>query len=240
MNRPFSLPSLIIVLILHAGLIVLAVTALPTQLNSPPDQTSIAVQLLPVQEKEMPVQSAPTPPVPVPPPAATPPEQKPAEPKPAPKSKPKAAPKPRAAREPASSNVKAPAPLPPAAPTIPSNEPIQPAPPVAAAAPQAPAVSAPPAKTSVYISAEYAASNAKPVYPAMSKRYGEQGTVVLRVLVNADGTAAQVEINSSSGYPLLDESARAAVQRWRFRPATSNGKPIADWFLIPIPFKLQN
>lgn len=238
MNRPFSLPSLIIVLILHAGLIVLAVTALPTQFDSLPDQTSIAVQLLPAQEKEMPEQAAPAPRLPTPPPAASPPEQKPAEPKPVPK--PKAAPKPRATREPALPDVKAPVVSPAAAPTVPSAEPIQSAPPVAAAAPQTPVVSAPPVKTGVYISAEYAATNVKPAYPAMSKRYGEQGTVVLRVLVNADGTAGEVKIKTTSGYPLLDESARTAVQRWRFRPATSDGKPIADWFLIPIPFKLQN
>jgi protein TonB len=74
----------------------------------------------------------------------------------------------------------------------------------------------------------------------MSKRYGEQGTVVLRVLVKADGTAGQIEIKSSSGFAQLDESARTAVKDWRFQPATSDGKPIADWFLIPIPFTLQN
>jgi protein TonB len=58
--------------------------------------------------------------------------------------------------------------------------------------------------------------------------------------VNADGPAGQIEIKSSSGYPLLDESAKTAVQTWRFNPGTSDGKPVADWFLIPIPFKLQN
>jgi protein TonB len=63
---------------------------------------------------------------------------------------------------------------------------------------------------------------------------------VLRVFVKADGTASQIEIKSSSGYPLLDQSAKTAVQSWRFNPATSDGKPVADWFLIPIPFKLQN
>jgi periplasmic protein TonB len=259
MNRPFSVPSLLIVLILHAVLIALAVTGLPMQSDKPPQPVTIAVQLLPVPEKAAPTPQSPPEPVPAPPapaplpsappPAPEPPEPEPKpvakpepklEPKPVPKPRPKPASKPRAVREPAPPEAKAP-PAPEPAPAISSAEPVQPAsPPAGATAPPAPAVSAPPVKTSVYISAEYAATNVKPAYPAMSKRYGEQGTVVLRVLVNADGTAGQVEIRTSSGYPLLDESARTAVQRWRFRPATSDGKPVADWFLIPIPFKLQN
>lgn len=248
MNRPFSLPFLLIVLILHAGLIALAITKLPIRSDDPPQPVSIAVQLLPAEEKAAPTPpsppeptAAPPAPTPLPPPALKPPEAKPeAKPKPVPKSKPKPASKPRTVREPPPPEAKAP-PAPEPAPASSNAEPVQPAsPPAAVTAPPAPTVSAPPVRTGVYISAEHAATNAKPAYPAMSKRYGEQGTVVLRVLVNADGTAGQVEIRTSSGYPLLDESARTAVQRWRFRPATVDGKPVADWYLQSIPFKLQN
>ncbi len=63
---------------------------------------------------------------------------------------------------------------------------------------------------------------------------------MLRVLVKADGTAGEVQVKSSSGFPLLDESAKTTVQTWRFNPATSDGKPVDEWFLVPIPFKLQN
>jgi protein TonB len=92
----------------------------------------------------------------------------------------------------------------------------------------------------VSIPARYAASNRKPEYPRMSRQMEEEGTVVLRVFVQADGSAGTVEIRTSSGFPLLDQSARNAVQSWRFEPATSDGKPVGEWFLIPIPFKLQN
>ncbi|MGH8807249.1 MAG: energy transducer TonB, partial [Noviherbaspirillum sp.] len=85
-----------------------------------------------------------------------------------------------------------------------------------AAAPAAPPA---PAKTSASV-ASYAGSNRKPPYPRLSLRNEEQGTVVLRVLVKADGTAGAVELKKSSGYPLLDESARRTVPRWRFNPAT--------------------
>lgn len=100
--------------------------------------------------------------------------------------------------------------------------------------------SAPPVSTSAYIPADYAASNRKPDYPSLSRRYGEQGTVVLRVLVGANGRAQQVELHSSSGHALLDQSAKQAVQNWRFAPATRHGQPVSDWFLVPIPFKLQD
>ncbi len=73
----------------------------------------------------------------------------------------------------------------------------------------------------------------------MSKRLNEQGTVVLRVLVKSDGSAGAVEVKSSSSYPRLDQAAVEAVKTWRFNPATSDGKPIDEWYQVPIPFKLQ-
>lgn len=64
---------------------------------------------------------------------------------------------------------------------------------------------------------------------------------MLRVLVKADGTAGAVEIKKSSGYPLLDNSARITVQnKWRFKPATVNGKPVDEWYETSIPFKLTD
>ncbi len=95
-------------------------------------------------------------------------------------------------------------------------------------------------KTSVSIPASYAATNQKPAYPLLSRRQEEQGTVHLRILVKADGTAGEVHIKHSSGYPLLDESSLRAVQNWRFHPASVNNKPVAEWYQIAIPFTLRN
>ena len=106
--------------------------------------------------------------------------------------------------------------------------------------PPAPSPPRPPVKTGVSISASYAASNRKPPYPRLSRINDEQGTVVLRVLVRTDGSAGAVEIKSSSGYPLLDESAKNTVQTWRFNPATVDGKPRAEWYRLAIPFTLQD
>lgn len=74
----------------------------------------------------------------------------------------------------------------------------------------------------------------------MSKRYGEQGKVMLRVQVMADGTAGLVQVQQGSGFPMLDDAAQSAVKTWRFNPATVDGKPVTEWFRVPITFTLKN
>lgn len=108
--------------------------------------------------------------------------------------------------------------------------------PVAAAAEAA----APAARTGASIPAAYAARNRKPDYPLLSRRFNEQGTVVLQVLVAADGSAGEVQIKHSSGHALLDQSALAAARSWRFAAATEDGKPVAEWYQISIPYTLRD
>lgn len=101
-------------------------------------------------------------------------------------------------------------------------------------------IPAPPAPvTQARFDAEYL-NNPKPVYPATSRRLGEEGKVVLRVQVNADGRASDIEIKGSSGFPRLDAAAHDAVARWRFVPARRGDEPIAAWVLVPILFSLES
>ena len=84
-------------------------------------------------------------------------------------------------------------------------------------------------------------NNPKPPYPALSKRLGEEGIVRLNILVNADGSVAQLEIAKSSGYPRLDEVAKNTVQsNWKFEPARQAGKPVSAWVVVPIQFTLRS
>jgi len=87
--------------------------------------------------------------------------------------------------------------------------------------------------------ADYLANPAPP-YPASSRRVGEQGRVMLRVLVNDRGTADEVQVRTSSGYLRLDEAARDTVLRWRFVPAKRGTEPVSAWVLIPISFRLES
>ncbi|MDZ4254729.1 MAG: energy transducer TonB [Sulfuritalea sp.] len=108
---------------------------------------------------------------------------------------------------------------------------------VAAPAPVAPAPA--PVATQPRFDADYL-DNPKPVYPAISRRLGEQGRVVLRVHVEADGRAAEVQLHTSSGSPRLDQSALDTVRRWKFVPARLGREPTAAWVLVPIAFTLKD
>jgi len=74
----------------------------------------------------------------------------------------------------------------------------------------------------------------------MSRRLGESGRVVVRVLIGTDGRAQDARIQQSSGYERLDRVAlETARDRWRYVPGTRGGTPEAMWFNVPINFVLQ-
>lgn len=79
----------------------------------------------------------------------------------------------------------------------------------------------------------------RPDYPAQSKRLGEEGRVVLRVLVDRQGLAERIEVQKSSGFDRLDEAARQAVQQARFKPHLADGRPVAVFAIVPITFRLD-
>ena len=81
--------------------------------------------------------------------------------------------------------------------------------------------------------------NPKPMYPALARRLGEEGTVMLQVEVSANGKVNDVTIRHTSGFPQLDEAALAAVRQWTFKPAKSAGKPVQGQVLVPIVFSLD-
>ena len=81
--------------------------------------------------------------------------------------------------------------------------------------------------------------NPKPAYPAMSKRLGEQGKVVVRVLIGVDGLVQKAEIRQSSGFERLDQAALMTAQRWRYVPGKRGGVAEAMWFNVPINFVLE-
>jgi TonB family protein len=62
-------------------------------------------------------------------------------------------------------------------------------------------------------------SNPAPVYPRLARQQGWEGVVMLRVLVRADGTVEDIEVEASAGHQILDDAAVSAVRRWKFLPA---------------------
>lgn len=80
----------------------------------------------------------------------------------------------------------------------------------------------------------------KPSYPAISRRMGEEGRVVLNVLVKADGTAGAVSVKRSSGFPRLDDAASNAVRVWRFEPYKIGGLAADHEYSVVVDFSLTN
>jgi protein TonB len=81
--------------------------------------------------------------------------------------------------------------------------------------------------------------NPPPIYPRMSKRLGEQGTVILKVLIGVNGQAEKIEIFKSSGFDRLDQAAIETAAKWRYKPGQRMGQAEAMWFNLPIRFELN-
>ncbi len=134
--------------------------------------------------------------------------------------------------------AEAPSPIVAPAPPPDPPKPVEETAPVVAAAPAAPSVAPAPPVIPPNFNADYL-HNPPPPYPPAARRLGEQGRVMLRVLVDPDGQAEQVEVRTSSGSPRLDASALETVRRWKFVPARQGDRPIAAWVLVPISFRLE-
>ncbi|SHH56018.1 energy transducer TonB [Massilia sp. CF038] len=107
---------------------------------------------------------------------------------------------------------------------------------VVAAAPAAPVSGEPKTVTSgiEYIRAPQLA------YPAMSRRMGEQGRVILRVLVNEKGQPVDVKVQTSSGFARLDEASRQAGLRAQFKPFIEDGRAISAYVLLPFSYSTNS
>lgn len=126
-------------------------------------------------------------------------------------------------------------------PMLAAPDPVAPVPPPA----PAPVIEAPPAPVPagpVTLSAELSLGcpqRSTPAYPAVSRRLGETGVVVLRVELAENGEVAEATVKNSSGYPRLDNAALNVVRNWRCNPATRNGRPVRAVALQPFNFILQ-
>ncbi|EME70254.1 periplasmic protein TonB [Paramagnetospirillum caucaseum] len=113
---------------------------------------------------------------------------------------------------------------------------------VAPTAPPPPPVTAPaPAEAPVTVkpSLDQGRYCPPPQYPPAARRAGETGAVVLKFLIDADGSVMESVVDSSSGFERLDEAARQALSVCRFRPGTVDGRPERSWARIRYVWKLQ-
>ena len=79
----------------------------------------------------------------------------------------------------------------------------------------------------------------RPDYPKGSRQRGEQGDVVVEMMVNPQGEIDEATVVSSSGFVELDEAALRAVRFAKFTPARSGGETVASIARITLAFKLK-
>lgn len=76
-------------------------------------------------------------------------------------------------------------------------------------------------------------------YPSFSKRSGEQGTVVVRLIIDQTGSVEDVALLQSSTFPRLDRAATEIGRRYRFKPFIVNGSPQRISTNLLIKFNLK-
>ena len=84
------------------------------------------------------------------------------------------------------------------------------------------------------------ARNPLPRYPAIARRRGWEGRVVLRVEVDSDGRPLSVAIAQSSDHSVLDDAARSTIRRWLFEPGRRGGQAVVAVVEVPVVFRLHD
>jgi len=79
----------------------------------------------------------------------------------------------------------------------------------------------------------------KPRYPMVSRKLGEEGTVLVKGCIEENGSIRNVEIINGSGHARLDAEAIETVRRWTFSGSDQKRKKIISCYRIPIQFVLE-
>lgn len=82
-------------------------------------------------------------------------------------------------------------------------------------------------------------NNPKPPYPAISKKLREQGLVLLKACISANGSLDSLDLKQGSGFSRLDQVALQTVKQWKFIPAKKGGTPIPMCYELPVKFILE-
>ena len=77
------------------------------------------------------------------------------------------------------------------------------------------------------------------VYPELARKQGVSGYVTMNVLIDENGNVEEVEILDSKPEEIFDLKADSTIRRWKFEPATYNGKKVKVWAMQKIVFKLD-
>ena len=103
----------------------------------------------------------------------------------------------------------------------------------------APTNPAPPAQPDTG-AAGISSTHSTPPYPALARVAAHQGTVVLQIVISAEGSVASANVIQSSGFPELDQAAVAwVVAHWKYKPALQNGQAVPSQAQAAVKFDLR-
>jgi protein TonB len=78
----------------------------------------------------------------------------------------------------------------------------------------------------------------EPSYPEAARKARMEGVVILEAIITANGNVEEVKVLKSVN-PLLDAAATRAVQQWKYRPATLNGRAVRVYLTVTVTFNLH-
>jgi TonB family protein len=81
-------------------------------------------------------------------------------------------------------------------------------------------------------------SKLEPQYSEEARSAKYQGTVLLKVVIDVDGKAKDMEVVNGLGLG-LDEQAVLAIRQWKFNPGMKDGLPVPVMAQIEVNFKLM-
>lgn len=79
-----------------------------------------------------------------------------------------------------------------------------------------------------------------PDYPPSLVREGLEGSVTVRVSIDATGRVSAIELIKATNPAFFEETREQALRYWRFKPATSDGTPVASQQVLTVEFNLED
>ena len=79
-----------------------------------------------------------------------------------------------------------------------------------------------------------------PDYPPALRRQGLEGSVTVRVTIDESGRVTACELVKATDKAFFEETKAQALRYWRFRPATSDGAPVASQQVLTVHFQLED
>jgi periplasmic protein TonB len=80
----------------------------------------------------------------------------------------------------------------------------------------------------------------QPAYPPASRRFDEQGVVIVGVYVLPNGQVGDARIERGSGFERLDAAALSHSRRWRLVAASRDNVPYAAWYSVRVVFRIED